>query len=50
MWIIWGVFSTNITSVILIIGILMIGLVVWFSYAKKHSVPVEHSFVEIKNN
>jgi APA family basic amino acid/polyamine antiporter len=43
MWIIWGVFSTNITSVILIIGILIIGLVVWFSYAKKHSVPVEHS-------
>ena len=50
MWVIWGVFSTNITSVILIIGILMIGLVVWFSYAKKHSVPVEHSIVEMKKN
>lgn len=41
LWIAWGVFSTNITSVILIIGILMIGLVVWFGYAKKHSVPVK---------
>ncbi len=42
LWIVWGVFSTNITSVILIIGILIIGLVFWFGYSNKHSSPIEH--------
>ena len=42
LWIVWGVFSTNITSVILIIGILIIGLVFWFGYSNKYSSPIEH--------
>mgnify|MGYP001169754002 CR=1 FL=1 len=40
LWIIGGVFSTNITSVILISAIIITGLVVWFCYSKKHSSPV----------
>ena len=40
LWIVWGVFSTNITSVILISVIIVTGLVVWFCYSKKHSNPI----------
>ena len=40
LWIVWGVFSTNITSVILISVIIVAGLVVWFCYSKKHSNPI----------
>ena len=40
-WIVWGVMSTNLTSVILIFGVLIVGLIVWFVFAKKHSIPVK---------
>ena len=40
-WIVWGVMSTNLTSVILIFGVLIVGLIVWFGFAKKHSIPVK---------
>ncbi len=36
-WMTWGVLSTNPTSVILILGILALGLVVWFGFAKNYS-------------
>ena len=41
LWIVWGVMSTNLTSVILIFGVLIVGLIVWFGFAKKHSIPVK---------
>ncbi len=41
LWIVWGVMSTNLTSVILIFGVLIVGLIVWFVFAKKHSIPVK---------
>ncbi len=36
-WMTWGVLSTNPTSVILILGIVALGLVVWFSFANNYS-------------
>ena len=36
-WMTWGVLSTNPTSVILILGIVALGLVVWFGFAKNYS-------------
>ncbi len=39
LWVAWGVMSTNLTSVILILGVLIVGLVMWFGFAKKHSIP-----------
>ena len=43
LWIVLGVMSTNLTSVILIIGVLIAGLVLWFCFAKKHSIPDENN-------
>ena len=43
LWIVLGVMSTNLTSVILIIGVLIAGLVLWFGFAKKHSIPDENN-------
>jgi APA family basic amino acid/polyamine antiporter len=36
-WMTWGVLSTNPTSVILILGIVALGLVVWFGFANNYS-------------
>ena len=33
----WSVMITNPTSVILILGIIALGLIVWFGFAKKYS-------------
>ena len=39
-WMTWGVLSTNPTSVILILGIVALGLIVWFVFARNYSRPV----------
>jgi len=36
-WMTWGVLSTNPTSIVLILGIIALGLVVWFGFAEKYS-------------
>ena len=43
LWITWGVFSTNITSVILISLIIITGLAIWFCYSNKHSKVIKNS-------
>ena len=50
MWIVWGVFSSNITSVILISVIIITGLVVWFCYSKKHSKQYRISEMALRLN
>ena len=37
VWMTWGVMRTNPTSLVLILGILALGLVVWFGFAEKYS-------------
>ncbi len=39
-WMTWGVLSTNATSVILILGIIALGLIVWYGFAKKYSTEI----------
>jgi len=37
VWMTWGVMRTNPTSLVLILGIIALGLVVWFGFAEKYS-------------
>ena len=37
VWMTWGVMRTNPTSLVLILGIIALGLIVWFGFAEKYS-------------